>query len=85
MRCSGVVPRRAGLDLRRPGYLMRAARLSPALLVIGLVLGTMLERSFRQAYLLANGNLLDMLVKPLTSRSLVSRSLRSSRTSCEAR
>jgi putative tricarboxylic transport membrane protein len=48
------------------GYLMRAARLSPALLVIGLVLGTMLERSFRQAYLLANGNLADMLLQPLT-------------------
>jgi putative tricarboxylic transport membrane protein len=48
------------------GYLMRAARLSPALLVIGLVLGTMLERSFRQAYLLANGNLFEMLAKPLT-------------------
>jgi putative tricarboxylic transport membrane protein len=48
------------------GYLMRAARLSPALLVIGLVLGTMLERSFRQAYLLANGNLVDMLAKPLS-------------------
>jgi putative tricarboxylic transport membrane protein len=48
------------------GYLMRAARLSPALLVIGLVLGTMLERSFRQAYLLANGSLFDMLAKPLT-------------------
>jgi putative tricarboxylic transport membrane protein len=48
------------------GYLMRAARLSPALLVMGLVLGTMLERSFRQAYLLAQGNLFDMLAKPLT-------------------
>jgi putative tricarboxylic transport membrane protein len=48
------------------GYLMRVARLSPALLVIGLVLGTMLERSFRQAYLLANGSLFEMLAKPLT-------------------
>lgn len=48
------------------GYLMRAARWSPALLVIGLVLGTMLERSFRQAYLLAHGNLVEMLAKPLT-------------------
>jgi putative tricarboxylic transport membrane protein len=48
------------------GYLMRAARLSPALLVMGLVLGTMLERSFRQAYLLAQGNVFDMLAKPLT-------------------
>ena len=35
------------------GYFLRAARLSPALLVMGLVLGTMLERSFRQAYLLS--------------------------------
>lgn len=48
------------------GYLMRAARLSTALLVIGLVLGTMLERSFRQAYLLSNGNLSDMLLQPLS-------------------
>ncbi|MGV9801862.1 tripartite tricarboxylate transporter permease [Mycobacterium sp. NPDC003449] len=48
------------------GYLMRAARLSPALLVIGLVLGIMLERSFRQAYLLDHGSVFDMLAKPLT-------------------
>lgn len=47
------------------GYLLRMARLSPGLLVIGLVLGTMLERSFRQAYLLSNGNLGDMLLSPL--------------------
>ena len=48
------------------GYLMRAARLSPALLVMGLVLGVMLERSFRQAYLLAHGSVFDMLAQPLT-------------------
>jgi putative tricarboxylic transport membrane protein len=47
------------------GYFLRAARLSPALLVMGLVLGTMLERSFRQAYLLGHGNLIEMLADPL--------------------
>lgn len=47
------------------GYAMRAARLSGALVVIGLVLGQILELSFRQAYLLSNGDVFDMLTEPL--------------------
>jgi putative tricarboxylic transport membrane protein len=47
------------------GYGMRKANLPSALLVIGLVLGTMIERDFRQAMLLANGDLIAVLTQPL--------------------
>lgn len=47
------------------GYLMRMVNMSPALLVIGVVLGTMLERNLRQGWVLANGSITDMLFQPL--------------------
>ena len=47
------------------GFLMRLVGLSSALLVIGVVLGSMLEETFRQAYLLAQGDLGEMLLKPV--------------------
>lgn len=53
------------------GYLMRLAKISPALLVIAMILGDMLETSFRQAYLLANGDVGDMLLQPLTVAFLI--------------
>jgi putative tricarboxylic transport membrane protein len=48
------------------GYLMREARLSPALLVIGVVLGQLLETRFRQAVALENGSVIDALSTPIT-------------------
>jgi len=48
------------------GYLMREARLSPALLVIGIVLGQLLETRFRQALALDNGSVVGALTTPIT-------------------
>lgn len=48
------------------GYGLRLAGVSPPLVVIGMILGDLLETNLRQAYLLANGNVADMLLKPLT-------------------
>lgn len=47
------------------GFLMRMVNLSSALLVIGVVLGAMLEETMRQGYLLAKGSWSDMLFQPL--------------------
>lgn len=48
------------------GYAMRYVKLSPALLIIGLVLGVLMERNFRQALQLNNGDLLAVLTTPLS-------------------
>lgn len=47
------------------GYVMRLVGMSPALLVIGLVLGEMLERNLQQALGLTGGDLWAMLSQPL--------------------
>ena len=47
------------------GFLMRMVNLSSALLVIGVVLGAMLEETMRQGYLLAKGSWTDMLIQPM--------------------
>lgn len=47
------------------GFFMRMVNLSSALLVIGVVLGAMLEETMRQGYLLAKGDLSEMLFQPL--------------------
>lgn len=47
------------------GYGLRVAGLSPALLIIGVILGHILERSLRQAYLLHNGDVVSILTDPL--------------------
>lgn len=47
------------------GYLLRLVNISPALVVIGAVLGTMLERNLRQAWILANGDLAAMVLHPM--------------------
>lgn len=48
------------------GYLLKFAGIPSALIVLGLVLGEILERTMRQAFLLANGYLATMLLQPLT-------------------
>lgn len=47
------------------GYVMRLVGMSPALLVIGLVLGEMLERNLQQALGLAGGDIWVMVSQPL--------------------
>lgn len=47
------------------GYVMRLVGMSPALLVIGLVLGEMLERNLQQALGLSGGNFWTMISQPL--------------------
>jgi putative tricarboxylic transport membrane protein len=47
------------------GYVMRLVGMSPALLVIGLVLGEMLERNLQQALGLSGGSFWTMISQPL--------------------
>src|SRR5699024_11267413 len=47
------------------GYVMRLVGMSPALLVIGLVLGEMLERNLQQALGLSGGSVWTMISQPL--------------------
>lgn len=47
------------------GFFLRMVGLSSALVVIGIVLGEMLEQTLRQAILLAKGSVADMLLHPL--------------------
>jgi putative tricarboxylic transport membrane protein len=47
------------------GYGMRRVGLSSALLVIGIILGGLLETKLREAYLLHNGDLLAVVTEPL--------------------
>lgn len=47
------------------GYALRKIDLSSALVVIGLVLGAMIEGNFRRAMLLENGDLMAMLTQPM--------------------
>jgi len=47
------------------GYGMRKCDFEPAPLVVGLVLGTFMERSFRQALILSRGDLTEFVGSPL--------------------
>lgn len=53
------------------GYIMRLVNMSPALLVIGLVLGEMLERNLQQAMGLADGNFWAVATNPMAAVFLV--------------
>jgi putative tricarboxylic transport membrane protein len=57
------------------GYVMREARLQPALLVIGIVLGQMLETRFRQALALEDGSVTGVLTTPITLAFLAAAAL----------
>lgn len=48
------------------GFSLKLVGMSTALIVLGLVLGEILERNLRQAYLLAEGDVGAMLLQPLT-------------------
>lgn len=47
------------------GYAMAAARLSPAPMLLGIVLGPMLEENFRRAMLLSRGDYMTFVEKPI--------------------
>lgn len=48
------------------GYLMRLAQLPPAAMLLGFVLGPMLEENFRRALLLSNGDFSTFFVRPIS-------------------
>ena len=52
------------------GYGMVLARLSPAPMMLGLVLGPMMEENFRRAMLLARGDPLALIERPITGSLL---------------
>jgi putative tricarboxylic transport membrane protein len=47
------------------GYLMRKVNFEPAPLVVGLVLGPVMERSFRQTLIISRGNINGLWEPPL--------------------
>lgn len=53
------------------GYLMRLVEFDPAPLVLALVLGPMLETSFRQSLIMARGDALIFVQRPLSAMFLV--------------
>jgi putative tricarboxylic transport membrane protein len=53
------------------GYMLRLLSLEPAPLLIGFVLGPMIEENFRRALLLANGNYLSLLERPIALSLLI--------------
>jgi putative tricarboxylic transport membrane protein len=53
------------------GYGLRKIRVDPAPLVVGLVLGPMMEKTLRQALFLTQGNVVDLVARPLTAAILL--------------
>lgn len=53
------------------GYLMKRADFDPAPLVIGLVLGPTLERSFRQGLIMGDGHILSFFQRPISGTILI--------------
>ena len=53
------------------GYLLRKLRFEPAILVLALALGPILERSFVQSLYLVQGEWIQMLQRPITAGMLV--------------
>jgi putative tricarboxylic transport membrane protein len=53
------------------GYGLRKIRVDPAPLVVGLVLGPMMEKTLRQALFLTRGNVVDLVARPLTAAILI--------------
>jgi len=54
------------------GYIFVKLGYNSAALVLGLVLGQMCESNFRRAYTLTNGNIMEMLTKPITAVIMIS-------------
>jgi putative tricarboxylic transport membrane protein len=52
------------------GYVMKRIDISPAPLVLALVLGPMMERSFRESMMLAGGNLSTFVTRPISASIL---------------
>jgi putative tricarboxylic transport membrane protein len=53
------------------GYGLRKIRVDPSPLVVGLVLGPMMEKTLRQALFLTRGSVVDLLARPLTASILI--------------
>jgi putative tricarboxylic transport membrane protein len=53
------------------GYALRKLRVDPSPLVVALVLGPMMEKTLRQALFITRGNVVELLVRPLTIAILV--------------
>jgi putative tricarboxylic transport membrane protein len=53
------------------GYGLRKLRVDPSPLVVALVLGPMMEKTLRQALFLTRGDVVEMLMRPLTAAILV--------------
>jgi putative tricarboxylic transport membrane protein len=53
------------------GYGLRKLRIDPSPLVVALVLGPMMEKTLRQALFLARGNVMDLVMRPLTASILI--------------
>jgi putative tricarboxylic transport membrane protein len=52
------------------GYVMKRLEVSPAPVVLALVLGPMMERSFRESMMLAGGNLSTFVTRPISATIL---------------
>jgi putative tricarboxylic transport membrane protein len=52
------------------GYGLRKIRVDPSPLVVGLVLGPMMEKTLRQALFLTQGSVIELLARPLTAAIL---------------
>ena len=55
----------AGIGLA--GYLLALARFSPALLLLGYVLGPLIETNLRRAFLIARGDPMVFLQRPISA------------------
>ena len=53
------------------GYGLRKISVDPSPLVVGLVLGPMMEKTLRQALFLTRGNVVDLVARPLTAAILI--------------
>ena len=53
------------------GYGLRKLRVDPSPLVVALVLGPMMEKTLRQALFLTRGNLVELVMRPLTAAILI--------------
>jgi putative tricarboxylic transport membrane protein len=53
------------------GYLLRKLRFEPAILVLALALGPILERSFLQSLYLVQGDWMQMFLRPIAGGMLI--------------
>jgi putative tricarboxylic transport membrane protein len=53
------------------GYVMRKLKYDSAPLVLALVLGPMMERSFREAMMISRGNLAVFVTRPISATLLI--------------